>query len=76
MITNCLNHKNVILSHALLILGVPAKEADYWFLDKSLQWHFITSDFQSYFRLMLSNIGLPQWHYLYTDIGVSPSVQV
>lgn len=60
----------------LFFKGVPAKEADYWFLDKSLQWHYITDDFQSYFRLMISNIGLPQWQYLYTEYGISPSVQV
>ncbi|KAF6020734.1 TPGS2 [Bugula neritina] len=55
--------------------GVPGKEADYWFLDKALRWHFLTADFSSYFRIMISNLGLPQWHYLYTDVGISPAVQ-
>ncbi|XP_067948680.1 tubulin polyglutamylase complex subunit 2-like [Watersipora subatra] len=72
---SCQNLGKVCLVFRNTKQGVPAKEADYWFLDKGLSWHFIAHNFQSYFRLMITNLGLPQWQYLFTNIGISPSVQ-
>lgn len=55
--------------------GVPARVAEFWFLDRSLRWHFLASSFAAYFRIMLIHLGLPQWPYLFTDIGVCPQVK-
>ncbi|KAK2183489.1 hypothetical protein NP493_310g01035 [Ridgeia piscesae] len=52
--------------------GIPAQTAEVWFLDRGLQWHHLAEDFMSYYRLVLMHIGLPQWQYLFTDIGPTP----
>ncbi|KAI0234613.1 Tubulin polyglutamylase complex subunit 2 [Lamellibrachia satsuma] len=52
--------------------GIPAQTAEVWFLDRALQWHHLAKDFMSYYRLVLMHIGLPQWQYLFTDIGPTP----
>jgi len=41
-----------------------------WFLDRSLHWHFLCNSFLSYYRLMLMHLGLPQWQFAFTDIGL------
>lgn len=43
-----------------------------WFLDRAVRWHFLASSFMEYFRLMVMHLGLPQWQYAFTDIGLSP----
>eukprot|EP00116_Pleurobrachia_bachei_P006948 sb/3467210/ len=43
-----------------------------WFLDRAVRWHFLASSFMEYFRLMVMHLGLPQWQYAFTDIGISP----
>ena len=35
----------------------------------------MAESFTHYFRLMLMHIGLPQWQYAFTDIGLSPQVK-
>lgn len=41
-----------------------------WFLDRSLHWHFLCDTFLAYYRLMLMHLGLPQWQFAFTDIGL------
>lgn len=55
--------------------GIPAQNADVWFLDRSLQWHFLAESFLFYYRMMLVHLGLPQWHYAFTNIGLSNSAK-
>jgi len=55
--------------------GIPAQDPKIWFLDRALRWHFMAESFTHYFRLMLMHIGLPQWQYAFTDIGLSPQVK-
>ena len=43
-----------------------------WFLDRAVRWHFLATSFMEYFRLMVMHLGLPQWQYAFTDIGLSP----
>ncbi|XP_014771609.1 tubulin polyglutamylase complex subunit 2 [Octopus bimaculoides] len=45
--------------------------SEIWFLDRSLRWHFLVATFTTYYRLMLLHLGLPQWQYIFTDIGLS-----
>ncbi|XP_071498810.1 tubulin polyglutamylase complex subunit 2-like [Diadema antillarum] len=52
--------------------GAPAEHAEVWFLDSALRWHFLSTSFSQYFRLMMVHMGLPQWQYAFTDIGLSP----
>lgn len=47
-----------------------------WFLDRSLCWHFLTESFTSYYRLMITHLGLPEWQYAFTPYGPSPQAKV
>ncbi|XP_078616408.1 tubulin polyglutamylase complex subunit 2-like [Branchiostoma floridae x Branchiostoma japonicum] len=51
--------------------GVPAQGMEIWFLDRALRWNFLTDSFTHYFRMMIMHLGLPQWQYAFTDIGLS-----
>uniref|UniRef100_A0A5F8GN52 Tubulin polyglutamylase complex subunit 2-like n=1 Tax=Monodelphis domestica TaxID=13616 RepID=A0A5F8GN52_MONDO len=53
-----------------------AKESKIWFLDRALYWHFLTDNFTSYYRLLITHMGLPQWQYAFTNYGVSPQAKV
>nr|XP_002740692.2 PREDICTED: tubulin polyglutamylase complex subunit 2-like [Saccoglossus kowalevskii] len=55
--------------------GSPAQHPEIWFLDRSLRWHYLADTFTQYFRLMLMHLGLPQWQYTFTDIGLSPQAK-
>ena len=43
-----------------------------WFRDNSDEWHFLTSSFMDYFRLMLVHLGVPNWQFAYTIHGLPP----
>jgi hypothetical protein len=43
-----------------------------WFLDRSLQWHYLTDTFQNYYRLQIAHLGLAQWQSLFTEDGLAP----
>ncbi|XP_061730713.1 tubulin polyglutamylase complex subunit 2 isoform X2 [Nerophis ophidion] len=55
--------------------GVVAQQSEIWFLDRSLCWHFLTATFSSYYRLMITHLGLPEWQYSYTPYSPSPQAQ-
>jgi tubulin polyglutamylase complex subunit 2 len=42
-----------------------------WFLDRSLQWHWLTDSFISYYRLLVLHLGLPEWQCVFTTTGLS-----
>ncbi|KAH3834213.1 tubulin polyglutamylase complex subunit 2-like isoform X2 [Dreissena polymorpha] len=50
--------------------GGADPKIEIWFLDRALRWHYITESFTSYYRLMIMHLGLPQWQYAFTDIGL------
>ncbi|ESO92357.1 hypothetical protein LOTGIDRAFT_120831, partial [Lottia gigantea] len=56
--------------------GTNESPAEVWFLDRSLRWHFLADSFLAYFRLMLMHLGLPQWQFAFTDIGLSLQAKV
>lgn len=56
--------------------GVVAQQSEIWFLDRSLGWHFLTATFTSYYRLMITHLGLPEWQYAFTPYGPSPQSKV
>ena len=47
--------------------------AQVWFCDRAGTWYFLAKNFMRYFRLLVLHLGLPNWQYLYTDAGLSPS---
>lgn len=61
---------------SLLFSGVVAQRSEIWFLDRSLCWHFLTTTFTSYYRLMITHLGLPEWQYHFTPYGPSPQAKV
>lgn len=64
------------LKQVIFFAGIPAQNADVWFLDRSLRWHLLAESFLFYYRMMLVHLGLPQWQYAFTDIGLSYSAKV
>lgn len=52
------------------------QNTEIWFLDRSLQWYYLTSSFKSYYRLLIAHLGLPQWQTLFTDYGLPPFLYV
>ena len=74
----CCSHGKVCLVYKVGREGDPkAKEGregdpEIWFLDRAVRWHFLAASFMEYFRLMVMHLGLPQWQYAFTDIGLSP----
>ncbi|GAA6099850.1 tubulin polyglutamylase complex subunit 2 [Tachysurus ichikawai] len=54
---------------------VMAEQNEIWLLDRSLYWHFLTSSFTAYYRLMITHLGLPEWQYTFTPYGPSPQAK-
>ncbi|KAJ8287252.1 hypothetical protein GJAV_G00049400 [Gymnothorax javanicus] len=55
--------------------GKGAEDSEIWFLDRALYWHYITSSFTAYYRLMITHLGLPEWQYSFTPYGPSPGAK-
>ncbi|XP_061641305.1 tubulin polyglutamylase complex subunit 2 isoform X3 [Phyllopteryx taeniolatus] len=55
--------------------GAVAQQSEIWFLDRSLCWHFLSATFSSYYRLMITHLGLPEWQYSFTPYGPSPQAK-
>mmetsp|Transcript_133778 Transcript_133778/g.372964 ORF Transcript_133778/g.372964 Transcript_133778/m.372964 type:complete len:291 (+) Transcript_133778:108-980(+) len=53
----------------------PAAQPQVWFQDLSCQWHFLAGSFTDYFRLLATHLGVPQWHYAFTDVGLGPAAR-
>ncbi|KAE8748446.1 hypothetical protein FOCC_FOCC004878 [Frankliniella occidentalis] len=47
-----------------------------WLLDRCFEWHFLASDFTTYFRMMLVHQGLPLWQFRGTPMGLTPWAEV
>ena len=45
------------------------RDPQIWFQDMACEWFFVADSFTDYFRLMIMHLGLPSWHYTFTDIG-------
>ena len=57
-------------------VGGTDPKVEIWFLDRGMRWHYITDSFMAYYRLMIMHLGLPQWQYAFTDIGLSQQAKV
>ena len=75
---NCSGYGKVCLVYRNVKPGTNNSEqsSEIWFLDRSLQWHFLTHSFQNYYRLLIAHLGLPQWQTLFTEDGLPPFLYV
>ncbi|KAK6321017.1 hypothetical protein J4Q44_G00079930 [Coregonus suidteri] len=69
----CSENGKVCLVYKDCTKGVVALQCEVWFLDHSLYWHYLTPSFTAYYRLMITNLGLPEWQYVFTPYGPRPS---
>ena len=58
----------------LVYRGINSKPQIY-FQDLSGDWFFIANSFTDYFRLMVMHLGLPNWQYAFTDVGLDTTSQ-
>nr|XP_020448265.1 tubulin polyglutamylase complex subunit 2 isoform X3 [Monopterus albus] len=72
---SCGENGKVCLVYKNCTPGVVAQQSEIWFLDRSLRWHFLTATFTSYYRLMITHLGLPEWQYAFTPYGPSPQAK-
>ena len=59
-----------------IFLSPGPTDPQVWFQDLSGCWHFIAKSFTDYFRLMVMHLGIPNWHYIFTDIGLDKQTEV
>ncbi|XP_030623265.1 tubulin polyglutamylase complex subunit 2 [Chanos chanos] len=71
----CNGNGKVCLVYQNCSPGEVAQQSKIWFLDRSLCWHYLTSSFTAYYRLMITHLGLPEWHYAFTHYGPSPQAK-
>ncbi|KAL6111796.1 tpgs2 [Pungitius sinensis] len=74
-IDSCGGNGKVCLVYKSCTPGVVAQHSEIWFLDRSLCWHLMTATFTSYYRLMITHLGLPEWQYAFTPYGPSPQAK-
>ncbi|XP_056586944.1 tubulin polyglutamylase complex subunit 2 [Triplophysa dalaica] len=72
---SCNGNGKVCLVYKNCTQGVMAQQCEVWFLDRSLSWHYVTSSFTAYYRLMITYFGLPEWQYNFTPYGLSPQAK-
>ncbi|XP_040015244.1 tubulin polyglutamylase complex subunit 2 isoform X1 [Xiphias gladius] len=72
---SCGGNGKVCLVYKNCTPGVVAQQSEIWFLDRSLCWHFLTATFTSFYRLMITHLGLPEWQYAFTPYGPSPQAK-
>ncbi|CAH1394118.1 unnamed protein product [Nezara viridula] len=60
------------VSMVCLVYNDSSHAQEIWFLDRSLNWFKLASNFSQYFRMMLYHHGLPEWQFLHVGIGLSP----
>ncbi|XP_048875862.1 tubulin polyglutamylase complex subunit 2 isoform X3 [Brienomyrus brachyistius] len=68
----CNGNGKVCLVYQNCTPGMLANHCEVWFLDRALYWYYLTSSFMAYYRLMISQLGLPEWQYTFTPYGPSP----
>jgi len=48
----------------------PYEDPEVWFQDISARWHFVSSSFTNFLRLMVAHVGVYGWHLAYTQEGL------
>eukprot|EP00941_MAST-03F_sp_MAST-3F-sp1_P003319 g3319.t1 len=58
--------------HVALFFVEGHQEPQVWFQDFGCTWYPIAFDFTSFFRVLLTHVGVPGWQYAFTEIGLDP----
>jgi len=66
----------IITDMCYWLAGVTGESADIWLLDRALRWHYMAPTFINYYCQMMIHIGLPQWQFAFTDVGLMPQAKV
>ena len=55
-----------------VVLLFPSASAapQVWFQDLGRNWFFVAKNFTDYLRLVIMHLGLPNWHYAYSAVGL------
>eukprot|EP00833_Pecoramyces_ruminatium_P007207 jgi/Orpsp1_1/1181239/evm.model.c7180000076416.1 len=69
LLYDCKTYGKVILLYHSKFRAKP----QVWFIDNNNEWNFISSNFISYFRLMVKNYGIYGWQLAYTKKGLYQS---
>lgn len=67
--------KKVLNGRLGLVYKGTTEKPQVFFQDLSGDWFFIANSFTDYFRLMVMHLGLPNWHYAFTEVGLDTTSQ-
>ena len=67
--------KKVLNGRLGLVFRGNNSKPQIYFQDLSGDWYFIANSFTDYFRLMVMHLGLPNWHYAFTEVGLDTTSQ-
>ena len=67
--------KKVLNGRLGLVYTGSNQKPQVFFQDLSGDWFFIANSFTDYFRLMVMHLGLPNWHYAFTEVGLDTTSQ-
>ncbi|OMJ78498.1 hypothetical protein SteCoe_21651 [Stentor coeruleus] len=67
--------KKVLNGRLGLVFRSNNAKPQIYFQDLSGDWFFIANSFTDYFRLMVMHLGLPNWQYAFTDVGLDTTSQ-
>ena len=67
--------KNVRNGRLGLVYRGNSQKPQIYFQDLSGDWFFIANSFTDYFRLMVMHLGLPNWQYAFTEVGLDTTSQ-
>ena len=70
-----LTRKKVLNGRLGLVFRSNNAKPQIYFQDLSGDWFFIANSFTDYFRLMVMHLGLPNWQYAFTDVGLDTTSQ-
>jgi tubulin polyglutamylase complex subunit 2 len=67
--------KKVLNGRLGLVYQSSQSKPQIYFQDLSGEWFFIANSFTDYFRLMVMHLGLPNWQYAFTEVGLDTTSQ-
>ena len=67
--------KKVLNGRLGLVYSGNHSKPQIYFQDLSGDWFFIANSFTDYFRLMVMHLGLPNWQYAFTEVGLDTTSQ-
>ena len=59
-----------------LVIFRDSSDAQVWFRDVTLTWHYVSPSFKAYVRLLIQHLGIERWQYAYTQQGVDTETEL